>query len=161
MIIMIIQSLQFQLTRPMRSVTGYTAEHYPKEVISTHTPHAERDLMCFSYLYYFSVISTHTPHAERDGNVWFESQIKDISTHTPHAERDNDYWNVMFVIHISTHTPHAERDVFIQSIIFSIKISTHTPHAERDRVILQIQMRQKFQLTRPMRSVTVFDVYNR
>ena len=36
-----------------------------------------------------SNISTHTPHARRDVAVAAGTNVVDISTHTPHARRDN------------------------------------------------------------------------
>ena len=37
-----------------------------------------------------ALISTHTPHARRDMQNCDGSELRDISTHTPHARRDSD-----------------------------------------------------------------------
>ena len=50
----------------MRGVTLLTQALESSKEISTHTPHARRDLPR-SALPYLPVISTHTPHARRDG----------------------------------------------------------------------------------------------
>ena len=56
--------------------------------ISTHTPHARRDLPMRS-AEPWDAISTHTPHARRDNAKNAEDEAKRlISTHTPHARRD-------------------------------------------------------------------------
>ena len=60
------RSLSFQLTRPMRGVTGAQGQGIRQEDISTHTPHAGRDLVVFCFASHADVISTHTPHAGRD-----------------------------------------------------------------------------------------------
>ncbi len=55
----------FQLTRLMRGVTVSVDGKYDVVYISTHTPHARRDVVTTrdnSKMY----ISTHTPHARRD-----------------------------------------------------------------------------------------------
>ena len=57
--------LAFLLTRPMRGATFDAAELIPFFYISTHTPHAGRDLRIVG-LNRASFISTHTPHAGRD-----------------------------------------------------------------------------------------------
>ena len=80
-------SLQFQLTRPMRGVTYYLHPLFILVVISTHTPHAGRDLSTFSNIRGFD-ISTHTPHAGRDIFSHISRSREIISTHTPHAGRD-------------------------------------------------------------------------
>ena len=94
----------------MRGVTFAVKGEKQKFFISTHTPHARRDL----YLPMNNqpwVISTHTPHARRDvvetpvsknftsflltrlmrgvtGGGRSTAPPKEISTHTPHARRD-------------------------------------------------------------------------
>ena len=57
-----------------------------------------------------TVISTHTPHARRDLRVLLGSEDIDISTHTPHARRDLSTTQFYLRQLISTHTPHARRD---------------------------------------------------
>ena len=56
---------RFQLTRPMRGVTGWYKILDDSTNISTHTPHAGRD-GGHCTLQYALPISTHTPHAGRD-----------------------------------------------------------------------------------------------
>ena len=55
----------FQLTRLMRGVTLYGQAATPIQQISTHTPHARRDVNRINFSVDLS-ISTHTPHARRD-----------------------------------------------------------------------------------------------
>ena len=124
-------------------------------VISTHTPHARRDL-CEHFNAKLMNISTHTPHARRDvTKTVIHFMTKKISTHTPHARRDDRTVYVGFDLSISTHTPHARRDLAkagtvrtsilfqltrlmrgvtrtFKEAIYPIVISTHTPHARRD-----------------------------
>ena len=57
-------------------------------VISTHTPHARRDMILEFFVFLFDVISTHTPHARRDKPLRKRDFDRIISTHTPHARRD-------------------------------------------------------------------------
>ena len=58
---------QFQLTRLMRGVTQCAEALYNVQKISTHTPHARRDIMT-KLRFWNDDISTHTPHARRDNN---------------------------------------------------------------------------------------------
>ena len=55
----------FQLTRLMRGVTATSFTLRVNRSISTHTPHARRDLFHVVKVQLL-VISTHTPHARRD-----------------------------------------------------------------------------------------------
>ena len=71
----------------MRGVTGPFCGLGSADVISTHTPHARRDIL-FSINLQLYKISTHTPHARRDVGVYTNDKLLIISTHTPHARRD-------------------------------------------------------------------------
>ena len=62
--------MSFQLTRLMRGVTRYLLYPFYLNFISTHTPHARRDLQTFISRICM-LISTHTPHARRDFFVWY------------------------------------------------------------------------------------------
>ena len=74
----------------MRGVTcNYIIAYWGQYVISTHTPHARRDIGRRSAAQYIE-ISTHTPHARRDCPQVNTPYIGKISTHTPHARRDDD-----------------------------------------------------------------------
>ena len=100
----------FQLTRLMRGVTKTGEMPLGMDVISTHTPHARRDVN-HADVERWRNISTHTPHARRDRqqykNIGYYEEFqltrlmrgvtpraisrqraKQISTHTPHARRD-------------------------------------------------------------------------
>ncbi len=55
----------FLLTRPMRGVTKESMEGSENGNISTHTPHARRDML-LGMSPQNTNISTHTPHARRD-----------------------------------------------------------------------------------------------
>ena len=50
----------------MRGVTNGLAHSHRDTLISTHTPHARRDLAVIYSLFSILSISTHTPHARRD-----------------------------------------------------------------------------------------------
>ena len=100
---------RFLLTRPMRGVTERGSDPSGQLGISTHTPHAGRDLslLCIPIP---PQISTHTPHAGRDDFASSEGANNTISTHTPHAGRDLEVIEETLGAGISTHTPHAGRD---------------------------------------------------
>ena len=49
----------------MRGVTIYIYVYVKTVLISTHTPHARRDILDLNVPYLVD-ISTHTPHARRD-----------------------------------------------------------------------------------------------
>ena len=84
-----IQLNGFQLTRLMRGVTRGATAIYQQDIISTHTPHARRDVIQLTAETFDAAISTHTPHARRDcGSNDKTSLPSSISTHTPHARRD-------------------------------------------------------------------------
>ena len=78
---------EFLLTRPMRGATFMNDPSLSAVSISTHTPHAGRDVI-YKRLRFFKTISTHTPHAGRDSTETKWGQALKISTHTPHAGRD-------------------------------------------------------------------------
>ena len=122
----------FQLTRLMRGVTGIDLITHVIFFISTHTPHARRDVAVRELPMMSISISTHTPHARRDLTSSGLFPHTQISTHTPHARRDPQSSEENSLRIISTHTPHARRD---HSSLFGLslaEISTHTPHARRD-----------------------------
>ena len=125
-------SWKFLLTRPMRGATITCTATSIFFIISTHTPHAGRDIRgCFPQCR--KGISTHTPHAGRDGISRATYFRELISTHTPHAGRDLRLAFATQALLISTHTPHAGRDKELLNSLAIIDISTHTPHAGRDR----------------------------
>ncbi len=57
---------EFQLTRLMRGVTRQNLKFSVITEISTHTPHARRDVEKNDDSETVYTISTHTPHARRD-----------------------------------------------------------------------------------------------
>ena len=61
--------------------------------ISTHTPHARRDVTHSYLCICLQIISTHTPHARRDYFFIVQRANLVISTHTPHARRDTTVEN--------------------------------------------------------------------
>ena len=100
-------------------------------VISTHTPHAGRDIMKKKRIGGFG-ISTHTPHAGRDKLLIYHYQeTQHFNSHAPCGARRHKA-EADFITAISTHTPHAGRDVGGSVKIDKLAISTHTPHAGRD-----------------------------
>ena len=99
-------AILFQLTRLMRGVTSAPIVIPAKIVISTHTPHARRDIMLNGDITKHC-ISTHTPHARRDEKSPDSKPPENkISTHTPHARRDvstmrKEYYRGNFNSHAS------------------------------------------------------------
>ena len=73
----------------MRGATHDSCVTLPTTTISTHTPHAGRDMKKLNGDAAEIYISTHTPLARRDVNEEKSSQRIYISTHTPLARRDN------------------------------------------------------------------------
>ena len=140
----------------MRGVTYTIPFLTANKSISTHTPHARRDIHEQSKK--LTGISFQLTRLMRGVTSLLSSSsvCLRISTHTPHARRDT----VLPVTRvtgtdISTHTPHARRDLVEMKRQDDIKISTHTPHARRDFPNLGItETFYKFQLTRLMRGVT-------
>ena len=119
-------SSAFLLTRPMRGATiRLTADSDGSFLISTHTPHAGRDIAPADK---DSGISTHTPHAGRDERKFEDDQI---STHTPHAGRDHDKSLIAGLRYFYSHAPCGAR---------------HESVFDRDV--------WSFLLTRPMRGAT-------
>ena len=78
----------FQLTRLMRGVTA--SKRAWTRIVIFQLTRLMRGVTYHSQVYYFftDVISTHTPHARRDVNKLMRSASSTISTHTPHARRD-------------------------------------------------------------------------
>ncbi len=73
--------IQFQLTRLMRGVTQFYDSNPSTPTISTHTPHARRDLLTIEP-YTAILISTHTPHARRDRRfLQFAGLLKYFNSH--------------------------------------------------------------------------------
>ena len=105
---------QFLLTRLMRGVTSFIANSIFFSVfLLTRLMRGVTEISAVIVVH--CGISTHTPHARRDlKETWITPPDEPISTHTPHARRDmkglSDYNNIP----ISTHTPHARRDDTIQ-----------------------------------------------
>ena len=167
----------FLLTRLMRGVTDRDILSDMINRISTHTPHARRDLIkrrslpvkcrflltrlmrgvtLRSLRYLLAInISTHTPHARRDVSRWHLSNVYSISTHTPHARRDYINVDVDSLYSISTHTPHARRDI---KALFYNSIKSHFySHASCEAWLAcsnVITFLSSFLLTRLMRGVT-------
>ena len=152
-----LQALEkFLLTRPMRGAT-FTVMRSPYfRVISTHTPHAGRDLILTSCAQ-TNHISTHTPHAGRDGVCFgVNASSTDFYSHAPCGARlpksrihggdagflltrpmrgaTEGNFHTYEWKYISTHTPHAGRDYDGYTEFYRTEISTHTPHAGRDLV---------------------------
>ena len=71
----------------MRGVTRMRFGGFCMERISTHPPHAGRDVVERKGKN-SDLISTHTPHAGRDWDAKNRFGLPDISTQTPHAGRD-------------------------------------------------------------------------
>ena len=145
--------------------------------ISTHTPHAGRDvLLCESfpasvYFYSHAPCGTWPPKLLKQVNVFYfyshapcgtwlrhpeiYKPILVISTHTPHAGRDHQ--NLCYGLHlpISTHTPHAGRDQNDGvKYIAQRNFYSHAPCGTWPNSAGLSSARLSFLLTRPMRDVT-------
>ena len=101
--------LQFLLTRLMRGATKSTARRLAASrfLLTRLMRGATEERVDEKY---FLSISTHAPHARRDIVYWLAETNLNISTHAPHARRDatgTKNWNYYC---ISTHAPHARRD---------------------------------------------------
>ena len=94
----------------MRGVTSNVELWEIKTGISTHTPHARRDVGAHKYVI-CAKISTHTPHARRD-----ELQFEYVKSHCTFQ-----------LTRLMRGVTAACRRVVVKAII-----STHTPHARRD-----------------------------
>ena len=64
-----------------------TLLHFVRKMISTHSPHAGRDVLSLITTLRV-IISTHSPHAGRDVLSLITTLRVIISTHSPHAGRD-------------------------------------------------------------------------
>ena len=118
----------------MRGATAWRRFHEVRGTISTHTPHAGRDL----------------DHLDRFG-------CAGISTHTPHAGRDYEPLNENADDYISTHTPHAGRD-FVRSFRTPTSVLFQLTRPMRGATIGTadyVANYVPFQLTRPMRGATL------
>ena len=145
---------RFLLTRLMRGAISAEDHRRDQPTISTHAPHARRDVSAVAAPP-DGVISTHAPHARRDDIPDAANVHLAISTHAPHARRDagsasSAAGDAQFLLtrlmrgatyqqglsrfwsKISTHAPHARRDSTPETISLTAQISTHAPHARRD-----------------------------
>ena len=81
-------------------------------------------------------ISTHTPHARRDLDCYYRKnrQMQFLLTRLMRGVTVKYFLNYNATT-ISTHTPHARRDIKVGDTLHELEyeISTHTPHARRDR----------------------------
>ena len=123
--------------------------------ISTHTPHARRDVsvdeeskkyIVFQLTRLMRGVTISRSSNRRRSRFQLTRLMRGvtqrrvgcigcpmISTHTPHARRDYYLQHIPSQKNISTHTPHARRDYMYLGICFFCSfISTHTPHARRD-----------------------------
>ena len=118
----------------MRGVTIRTAKVTTLDRISTHTPHARRDLFGFWF--------------ERS---FFEFQLTRLMRGVTPLSTSSA---TIFVIFQLTRLMRGVTR-FSQIFLTFYQISTHTPHARRDsRVLSTVTAVPSFQLTRLMRGVT-------
>ena len=102
------------------------------------------------------LISTHTPHAGRDLVAIPPTSSHEISTHTPHAGRDTSIDYMHWHLFISTHTPHAGRDDnILPRIEIALHFYSHAPCGARRVVESFFLIILIFLLTRPMRGATM------
>ena len=139
----------------MRGVTSALSQWRQSPDISTHTPHARRDIPTGHLILPSISISTHTPHARRDIYVSFIV----LSSNDFYSHASCEAWRKMrgvvpvlsnFYSHASCEAWHAKSRNFDFAKKFlltrlmrgvtavemglsaSLVISTHTPHARRD-----------------------------
>ena len=117
----------------MRGVTMLLFYVKMSNSISTHTPHARRDVLIFGNCPILSIFQL----TRLMRGVTF--QIFFFSTEKPKFQLTRLMrgvtWLLILVavlVVISTHTPHARRDRFLKYACMQGSISTHTPHARRD-----------------------------
>ena len=125
----------FQLTRPMRGVT-YAVDSFPVGVlISTHTPHAGRDMN-----------ENTTTRAALEFQL--TRPMRGVTHYGDIGGRASAAFQLTRPMRGVTPAP-------AEGTLRVFKISTHTPHAGRDLRISDIRWtNDRFQLTRPMRGVT-------
>ena len=133
-------------------------KHAPK--ISTHTPHAGRNMPAAFVFSYYSYFNSHAPCGAQLDSVWCMSRIY-IAFQLTRPMRGATLISTLHIrdIMISTHTPHAGRndDIKYSLSFMDITISTHTPHAGRNPIaVISPSVSVVFQLTRPMRGATPF-----
>ena len=145
--------------------------------ISTHTPHARRDILFFMKSS-DNLISTHTPHARRDilprsfpgGTAHFYSHASCEAWRLliplqylacnfySHASCEAWQNSTEFLFTVDNFYSHASCEAWphiLLIMMLHLLISTHTPHARRDVADLKtLQHYDKFLLTRLMRGVT-------
>ena len=117
----------------MRGATKYIDSKMMMTVISTHTPHAGRDLMAVGAdVETFKFLLTR-PMRGATTAPFIASDLPAISTHTPHAGRDLRlcYCNLGLSRFLLTR-PMRGATIFNFHRLCQEIISTHTPHAGRD-----------------------------
>ena len=149
-------SSPFLLTRLMRGVTLHRRRMEQLLRISTHTPHARRDIVTYG-----SVLTAYDFYSHASCEAWLFHLYSylwwmPISTHTPHARRDiwTELWKM--TLKISTHTPHARRDMW--RLLLCLIRSNFYSHASCEawrRLSKRRFFRLLFLLTRLMRGVTL------
>ena len=122
----------------MRGVTALLSLKLWQLPISTHTPHARRDILRIIFPVGV-MISTHTPHARRDNGWSGSGKTPDISTHTPHARRDGRFADIVAPAEkfLLTRLMRGVTTAYGRAASEDI-ISTHTPHARRDIAISHV-----------------------
>ena len=125
----------FLLTRPMRGATRGTLTACRQD----------------------GVISTHTPHAGRDVCIQHQSCAQsNFYSHAPCGARPRSPSAICISSVISTHTPHAGRDLLLPEARCSgIYFYSHAPCGARRKSLVRLPGDRKFLLTRPMRGATI------
>ena len=138
----------------MRGATRSVLRKCVWDGISTHTPHAGRDLVKVKSGN-GSFISTHTPHAGRDflfQQVFLQSPI---STHTPHAGRDEkSTGDLRGKFNFYSHAPCGARLEQIRIAQDHTHFYSHAPCGARLKSLFTCFRALSFLLTRPMRGAT-------
>ena len=102
-------------------------------MVSTHTPHARRDVAKVRALRETFIVSTHTPHARRD-EVWKLFSEKVLRFQLTRLMRGVTIAGKRFTTPNVFQLTRLMRGVTygFDSCEYRIEVSTHTPHARRD-----------------------------
>ena len=146
----------FQLTRLMRGVTTQKCCILWLRKISTHTPHARRDIYSSSAQAGYTRISTHTPHARRDEGASYGLVVpRHFNSHA-----SCEAWQICFETSVGLGLFQLTRLMRGVTMIGGHSGGTVThfnSHASCEAWPVEKQMQQtatRFQLTRLMRGVT-------
>ena len=155
------QLFEFQLTRPMRGATQNLSLFFRRHIsISTHTPHAGRNIRLPNPPRISSLFQLTRPMRGATYGILVSSLIFsfNFNSHAPCGAQHSFGSKIeTFSSNISTHTPHAGRNPSRPAIDISdcVNFNSHAPcGAQRNSAMYPSNGTLSFQLTRPMRGAT-------